>query len=151
MYCKPIKDFLLHIEDCHKALSFLYQRLSVETSDHKVKILLEYMNNKEQTLCTNLDQYIQQAPSHLLETWLDTFCDQNFPCHCRKIQIEEQLTIQKVVTLAIQLEMHIIETMQTAAFISPTIDAELALDNLINQEEETLHQVMIASHEFEYM
>jgi hypothetical protein len=41
--------------------------------------------------------------------------------------------------------------MQTAAYNSPTIEAELALENLSNQEEETLHQVVIASNEFEYM
>jgi hypothetical protein len=41
--------------------------------------------------------------------------------------------------------------MQTAAFISPTIEAEKALEILTNQEEEMLHQVMIVSHEFDYI
>lgn len=151
MRFKPIKDFLLYIEDCHQALADLYLRLSIEATDEKVKLLLEYMKNKEQISYVNLHQYVQQAPISLLETWLDTFFDQSFPQRCKNLELKPELAIEDVVTLAIQLDMQLIEAMQSAAFNSPTVEAEIALENLTNQEEEMLHQVVMASHEFEYM
>jgi hypothetical protein len=151
MPSKPIKDFLFYIEDCHKALADLYQRLSIEASDEKAKLLLDYMKNQQQISYTNIHQYVQIAPLSLLETWLDTFFDLSFPLRCKNLKLKAEITIEDVVNLAIQLDLRLIEVMQTAAFISPTIEAEKALEILTNQEEEMLHQVMIVSHEFDYI
>ena len=151
MRFKPIKDFLTYIEECHVALADLYLRLGLEATDEKVKLLLDFMRNKEQLSYLHLHEYAQQAPISLLETWLDNVFDQSFPMKCQLMQAKPDLAIDDVVALAMKLDMQLIELMQTAAYNSPTIEAELALENLSNQEEETLHQVVIASHEFEFM
>lgn len=151
MHFKPMKDFLLYIENCHKALADLYHRLSVEASDDKVILLLEYMKTKEQLSYINLHEYIQRAPLSLLETWLADFFDQSFPQRCKYLKLKPDLTIEDVVTLAIQLDMQLIKAMQTAAYNSTTTEAEQMLENLSHQEEEMLHQVVIASREFEYV
>ncbi|WP_022940529.1 hypothetical protein [Psychromonas hadalis] len=151
MRFKPIKEFLAYIEECHIALADLYLRLSLEASDEKVKLLLDFMRNKEQLSYYHLHEYAQQAPASLLETWLDNIFDQSFPMKCQQMKLQPDLAIDDVVALAMKLDMQLIELMQTAAYNSPTIEAELALENLSNQEEETLHQVVIASHEFEFM
>lgn len=151
MHFKPMKDFLLYIENCHKALADLYQRLSIEANDDKVKLLLEYMKTKEQLSYINLHEYVRRAPLSLLETWLDDFFDQSFPQRCKYLKLKAELTVEDVVTLAIQLDMQLIKVMQTAADNSTTTEAERVLENLSKQEEEMLHQVIMASHEFEYM
>ena len=151
MRFKPIKDFLAYIEECHRALADLYLRLRLEARDEKVKLLLDFMHNKEQLSYLHLHNYVEQASSSLLETWLDNVFDQSFPTKCQQMKIQPALTIDDVVALAMELDMQLIELMQTAAYNSPTIEAELALENLSNQEEETLHQVVSASHEFEFM
>jgi len=151
MYLKPIRDFLVYIEDCHRALADLYQRLSIEVTDHKVKLLLEYMKNKEHIFYIKLQHFVQQAPLSLLNTWLTNNIPQDFPLHCKNVELRPELAIKDVVALAVQLDMQLIELMQTAAFDSPTVEAEIALENLTNREEEMLQQVVIASHEFEHM
>ncbi len=151
MRFKPIKEFFTYIEECHVALADLYLRLSLEATDEKVKLLLDFMRNKEQLSYCHLHEYAQQAPASLLETWLDNVFDQSFPMKCELMQAQPNLIIEDVVALAMKLDMQLIEMMQTAAYNSPTIEAEVALENLSNQEEETLHQVVIASHEFEFM
>lgn len=151
MRFKPIKDFLVYLEDCHQTLADLYQRLSLEANDERVKLLLEYMKNKEQITYTHLHQYIQQAPASVLETWLDNFFDQSFPQRCKDLKFKPDLTIEDVVTLAIKLDTQLIEVMQSAATCCPTEEAEKVLDSLTSQEEDMLHQVVMASHEFEYM
>lgn len=151
MRFKPIKEFLAYIEECHIALADLYLRLSLEATDEKVKLLLDFMRNKEKLSYYHLHEYAQQAPVSLLETWLDNVFDQYFPVKCQQMKLHPNLTIDDVVALAMKLDIQLIELMQTAAYNSPTIEAELALENLTNQEEETLHQVVIASHEFEFM
>ena len=146
-----IKDFLTYIEECHIALADLYQRLSLEASDDKVKLLLEFMHNKEQLSYINLHNYVQVAPTSLLETWLDNIFDQSLPMKCQQMKLQAELTIEDVVALAMNLDTQLIELMQTAAYNSPTVEAEVALESLSNQEEETLHQVVMASNEFEFM
>jgi len=147
----PIKEFLNYIEECHIALADLYLRLSVEATDEKVKLLLDFMRNKEQLSHLHLHEYAMQAPVSLLETWLDNMFDQSFPMKCQQMKLQPDLSIEDVVALAMSLDTQLIELMQTAAYNSPTIEAELALENLSNQEEETLHQVVMASNEFEFM
>jgi len=151
MRFKIIKDFLIYIEECHKALADLYLRLSLEATNEKVKLLLDFMSNKERLSYLHLHAYAQQAPTSLLETWLDNVFDQSFPMKCQQMQIQPDLSIDDVVALAMTLDMQLIELMQTAAYNSPTVEAEIALENLSDQEEETLHQIVTASHEFEYM
>lgn len=151
MRLKLIKDFLFYMEDCHQALADLYQRLSLEATDEKAKLLLEYMRNKEQLCYCQLHQYIQQAPLSLLDTWLDDFFDQSFPQRCKNLTLTPELAVEDVVTLAIQLDMQLIEAMQSAATNSTTREAERALANLTIIEEETLYQVVMASHEFDYL
>ncbi len=151
MRFKPIKDFLAYVEECHIALADLYLRLSREASDEKVKLLLDFMRNKEQLSYLHLHEYAQQAPTSILETWLDNVFDQSFPMKCQQMNLQPELAIDDVVALAMNLDTQLIELMQTAAYNSPTIEAELALESLSNQEEETLHQVIMASNEFEYM
>ncbi len=151
MRFKPIKDFLAYIEECHLALADLYRRLSLEANDEKVKLLLDFMRNKEQLSYQHLHEYAQQAPTSILETWLDNIFDQSFPLKCRQMQLQAELSIEDVVTLAMSLDTQLIELLQNAAYSSPTIEAELALENLTNQEEEAMHRVIMASNEFGYM
>tara|TARA_R110001583_G_scaffold99273_1_gene244562 strand:- start:7032 stop:7517 length:486 start_codon:yes stop_codon:yes gene_type:complete len=151
MHFKPIKEFLAYIEECHLALADLYLRLSLEAEDENVKLLLNFMRNKEQLSFFHLHEYAEQAPSSLLETWLDNIFDQSFPMKCQQMKTQPNLSIEDVVALAMKFDMQLIELTQTTAYNSPTIEAELALENISNQEEEALHQVVIASHEFDYM
>jgi len=151
MHFKPIKDFLSYIEECHQSLADFYLRLSLEVNDEKVKLLLDFMRNKEQLSYLHLHQYKQQAPPSLLETGLDKIFDQSFPMKCQQMKLKAELSIDEVVAMAMNLDIQLIELLQTAAHDSPTIEAEIALEKLTNQEEETLHNVVMASHEFEYM
>ena len=87
MNYKPIKEFLSYIEECHVALAQLYQRLSLEASDEKVKLLLDFMRNKEQLSYLHLHEYSQQAPASLLDTWLENVFDQSFPMKCAQMKL----------------------------------------------------------------
>ena len=151
MRFKPIKDFLAYIEECHLALADLYMRLSLEANNEKVKLLLDFMRNKEQLSYLHLHEYVQQAPPSLLETWLDNIFEQSFPLKCQQMQLQPEISIEDVVALAMSLDTQLIDLLQNAAYSSPTIEAEVALENLTNQEEKTMHQVIMASNEFEYM
>ncbi len=115
MRFKPVKDFLSYLEDCHMALADLYLRLGQEASDEKVKLLLDFMRNKEQLSYLNLHDYAQQASQSLLDTWLDNVFDQSFPMKCQQMKLQPELAIEDVVALAMKLDTQLIELMQNAA------------------------------------
>ena len=145
-----VKDFLLYIEDCHQALADLYQRLSTEVTDHNATLLLKHMQNQEQILCKNLSDFVQEASPTLLDSWLDNNVDKSFLLRCKGLKLNPGLAIKGIVSLITKLGVQLIDLMQTAAFNSHTIEAEIALERLIDKQEEVLQQVVIASHEFEY-
>lgn len=146
-----VKEFLLYMEICHIALADLYQRLSTEMTDHNVTLLLKHMERKEQLSYENLNNFVRKASPSLLDTWLDNNFDQSFPLRCKDLKLNPELAIKDVVSLAMKHNVQLIDLMQTAAFDSHTIEAELALEQLTNQEEEMLYQALIASHDFEYI
>jgi hypothetical protein len=148
---KPIKEFLVYIEECHIALADLYQRLSLKAADEKVKLLLDFMRNKEHLSFFHLNEYAKRAPISLLETDLYNVNDRSFPLKCEQIKMQSNLAIEDVISLVMKLDVQLIDLMQTAAHNSATIEAEIALENLSDQAEEALHQVVITRHEFEYM
>ena len=151
MRFKLIREFLTYIEECHLALAELYTRLGLESNDERVKLLLDFMKNKEQLSYQHLHEYVIQAPVSVLETWLDNVFDQSFPMRCQQLQLQAELSIDDIVSLAMNLDTQIIELLQNATYSSPTIEAEVALENLTLHEEKALHQVIMASNEFEYM
>jgi len=75
MHFKSIREFLGYIEECHIALIELYKRLSVESNDDKVRLLLYFLENKEQLSYQYIHDYVQQAPPYILETWVDNIFD----------------------------------------------------------------------------
>jgi len=151
MHFKPIKDFLFHLEQCHQALADLYYRLSLEATDDKVKLFLDFINDKEQLSHLQLHQYNQHAPTSLLDTWLDGTFDQSFPIQCQQMKLKKSLSVENVAALAMNFNIQLIELMQTAANNSATIEAEIALNHLTDQQEERLYNIIMASHEFESM
>jgi len=146
-----IKEFLTYIKNCHEALAELYERLSTKVTDEKVKHLLEYMKNKEHISYSKIQHYVEKAPESLLETWLDSFLDQNFPQRCKALKLSSEITMVDVVRLAMELDNQLIEAMKKTAINCPIIEAKKALAYLREQEKETLQHIVMTSHEFEYM
>ena len=151
MHLQPIKEFLSYIEECHISLSHLYNRLSMEASDDHIKSLLDFMSHKEKSSYQQLRTYAQQAPADILETQLSRIADQSFIAKCQETTIKSNSLVEDVTTLAVNFNIQIIELLQTAAHSSPTIEAEIALEKLSNQEEETLHHVIDAGRELEFI
>ena len=151
MRFNPIKELLAYIEECHLALADLYLRLSLDVNDDKVKKLLNFMCNREQLSFFNLHEYAEHAPKSLLNTSLESIYDQSLPTKCLTMKTQPNLSIQDALALAMMFDMQLIELAQTTAYNSPTIEAELALENISDQEEEAFHQVVSASHEFDYV
>ena len=94
---------------------------------------------------------MQEAPLSLLNTHLEDNFDKSLPLRCKGLSFKSEIMIRDIANLVMRLDMQLIDVMQTAAFTSHTIEAEVALEMLTNQEEEMLHQAVMASYEFEYI
>jgi len=151
MRFKSIRDFLGYIEECHIALVELYKRLSLESNNDKVRLLLYFLENKEQLSYQYIHDYVQQAPLPILETWVDNIFDQSFPLRCQQLQLQADISLDDVIGLAMTFDSQLIELLQDSAHQSPTIAGQEALQNITIQEEQTLHQVIMARNEFEFM
>lgn len=151
MRFESIRDILGYIEECHIALVELYKRLSLESNDDKVRLLLYFLENKEQLSYQYIHDYVQQAPLPVLETWVDNMFDKSFPLRCQQLQLQADISIDDVIGLAMTFDSQLIELLQDSAYKSPTLEGQEALQNITSQEQQTLHQVLMARNEFVYM
>ena len=151
MRFESIRDILGYIEECHIALVELYKRLSLESNDDKVRLLLYFLENKEQLSYQYIHDYVQQAPLPILETWVDNIFDKSFPLRCQQLQLQADISIDDVIGLAMTFDSQLIELLQDSAYKSPTLEGQKALQNITSQEQQTLHQVLMARNEFVYM
>ena len=69
MRFEKARDAFNHASLFHTELSKLYQRSANQENTDKTKLLLNYLVKHEQELADGLDNYQQDAPAALLDTW----------------------------------------------------------------------------------
>jgi len=69
---KPMRhtrDLLALAQSVHRKISDHYREQEPKLKDIEARMLLDYIRQKEQTLRTMVDQYRQQAPERILDTY----------------------------------------------------------------------------------
>lgn len=70
MAFRQINDLLHWIADFHQTLGTQYQTLAEGQADERKRMTLEYLADREQRMHQAMNQYIERADDHLLNTWL---------------------------------------------------------------------------------
>ncbi len=69
MRFKKTRDILDHVRQFHQAVSDHCERVSGDTNEKRLRLLLDYISEREQSLADALAVFTEQTPDAILDTW----------------------------------------------------------------------------------
>ncbi len=134
MRFQQLKEILAHLIESRSALSQLYRRMVSQADSPRAKMLLEYMVIHEKEVVEKLTNYLEDAPSRVLDTWFENVQGEDFVARCQKVELPATMTEQDVLGLALELENSLLDLLHDALEVAPTPDVKSAIESLLQAE-----------------
>ncbi len=101
MRFEQTREILRHIRDFHQSLSHCYQGLEDKAGRERVKLLLDYMGERESDLAEAVEAFMEEAEPEVLDTWFQ-FADESvyLKLACPVIDPSEDTAVEDVLALA---------------------------------------------------
>jgi len=135
MQFKTVKDVVDHSRLLHKQISEHYHKLSEETSQARVSMLLEYLKRHEDHLEQTLCKFEQDKSQKVLESWFQYAPDQDIKDVLSGLNINEDMSTDDVVEMALKLDDYFIDLYQDMVNSSTSTPVKEVFQNLLDMEE----------------
>jgi rubrerythrin len=134
-------DALDHVCLFHNSLSKYYQKMSKVSKSEKVKLLLDYMAENENTLAKTISDYQEQAPAGILNTWFQYANDVNI----LKLPVFDKDDLMKepedVVGFSMKYSNELIELYTEMSGYSDNPALKEVFDNLADMQTQEKHKL----------
>ena len=136
MAFETTKEVLDHAREFHRLVREFYNRLSKKEQKERVRILLDYMSRHQRHLDESLAEYQRTVPERILNTWFQYPPPKNILETCLNISLEEKenLTVDDVVSMALELDKCLLQLYQTMAEHSEFEEVRTVFTNLLEME-----------------
>lgn len=134
MRFQQLSELLGYVATCRIEMSKLYSRLQVEADSTRVKMMLEYFQQHQKGVSEKLENYIDEAPKKVLDTWYKDISFEDFIKRCHDTVLTANMTEEDVLELHLNLDNRLIELLQKTAEHSSSIDISGALNDLVRVE-----------------
>ncbi len=94
-------EILDHIRDYHRSLSHCYDALEEKAGRRQVKLMLDYLADRERELADAINQFKEKAEPDVLDAWFQ-FADENrhLELACPVIDLEADMDVNDILALA---------------------------------------------------
>lgn len=134
MRFQQLKEILEHLIESRSAMSQLYRRMASQADSPRAKMLLEYMVIHEKEVVDKLTNYLEDAPSRVLDTWFENVQGEDFVGRCQKVELPATMTEQDVLGVALELENSLLDLLHDALEVASTPDVKSAIESLLQAE-----------------
>lgn len=149
MPVEQTKDVLDHMRLFHSRVSQYYHRLADSTQRVRVKLLLDYMSEHERRLAESLEDYEETASPRILKTWLKSGCTTDASKLLEDEQLVAQMPVEEVVQVGVRLSECAISIYEHLANYAEPESIRQVFQNLLDMEQEALHQFVRAAGRLE--
>ena len=141
MRYSQVKNMLDQIRDFHGQLVEYYERLSKETEQQRVKMLLEHMSKHEQELQEGLRAYEETAAKNIMDSFVGCeYCDEILAT-CRHTPIAPETSIEGVIKVAMDVDNCLLRFFREVAESAETERVREVFKNFIELEEGELRRL----------
>lgn len=141
MRYSQVKNMLDQIRDFHGQLVEYYERLSKETEQQRVKMLLEHMSKHEQELQEGLRAYEEIAAKNIMDSFVDcAYCDEILAT-CRHTPVAPETSIEGVIKVAMDVDNCLLRFFREVAESAETERVREVFKNFIDLEEGELRRL----------
>jgi hypothetical protein len=96
--------------------------------------MLEYFEQHQKHIAETLENYIDDAPNKILDTWYKDIVFEDFGKRCRDTMLAANMTEDDVLNLHLDLENRLIALLEKTAGSSASAEVKGALEDLVRVE-----------------
>ena len=135
MAYETVKDLLEHARSFHALLSEWYRARGREAEGGRVRMLLEYLAQREGQLADHLEAFEATASKTSLNTWFTFTGAEALDQRLKEARIAEDASLDDVVQAVLQLDETIAELYRFLAAESPSEELREVFQSLLREEE----------------
>lgn len=145
------RHVLQEIGHFHSELSKMYGRLATRAADERTRMLLAYMQRREEKLLAALALYEEVAPDAALDAWFRIPSPENLDDFLRLVATDEVMDVMQVQRLITDADEHLIALLEYVASKVNAAEVKALFDDLLDierQEEKALSKAINSLREF---
>ncbi len=141
MRFKKTRDILEHIRQFHQSVSDHCERVSGDTNEKRLKLLLDYISEREQSLADALAVFTEQTPEPILDTWFQYTGDDATIQGLLDSDLKPDMTPDDVMRLILQITDHFIALYSDMVAASETDEVRAVFQNLLDEDRKGKEQL----------
>lgn len=136
MHYKTVKDVVDYSRKLHQQISKLYQEISQDQTQERVKMLLDYLQRHESHLEKSLCQFEQDKSQKVLDSWFQYAPDQSITEVLEGIEISNNMSTDEVIVMALKLDDYFIELYEGMVENASSSAVKSVFQNLLDMEQQ---------------
>lgn len=135
MRFKNTRDVLEHIRQFHQEVSNSYQRVSGETDKNRLKLLLDYISEREQQLANAISVFTERTSDKVLDTWFQYTSDDTPIRRLLDSDMSPDMTPDDLMRVTLQISDHFIALHGDIVAAADTDEIRTVFQNLLDEEQ----------------
>ncbi|WP_421245669.1 hypothetical protein [Aeromonas sanarellii] len=146
MRFQQIKDLMLYLEQLHHQQGLSYGRQIPRVDGELSRMLLAYLQGREDAAAAHLHDYREQMGKAVKETWLDQGFGEDLLVECERLALAAGTQPEEIVALVSQQEERLIAELERLARECPTPDTGALLKALASMARSRLTRLVHGAH-----
>ena len=135
MRFEQTKDVLDHARNFHKQISEFYRQRRDSTEQQRLKLLLDYMSQREQALASALEQFTEGSSREVLDTWFQFTVDEEKLKLCPDDLLHDDMTVDDVIRAGVAMCQCCIDLFREIATTADSDQVRAVFQNLLESEQ----------------
>ncbi len=141
MRFKKTRDILDRVRQFHQAVSDHCEQVSGDTNEKRLKLLLDYISEREQSLADALAVFTEQTPDSILDTWFQYTGDDAAIQRLLDSGLKPDMTPDDVLRLILQITDHFIALYGDMVAASETDEVRAVFQSLLDEDRKGKEQL----------
>ena len=151
MRFEQTKDVLEHARSFHQRVGDFYRDLSDHTEKQRLKLLLDYMAEREQELASALEQFTEGSSREVLDTWFQFCCDDETLKLCPGAMLNKEMTLDEIIRAGVALSQCFIDLFREIANTADSEQVRAVFQNLLESEQREQKKLVRNVEMFTYL
>lgn len=146
MRFQQIKDLMLYLEELHHRQGHIYGRQIPRVDAERSRMLLAYLQGREDAAAAHLHDYREQMGSAVKETWLDQGFGEDLLAEGDRLALPATTQPAEIVAQVSRQEERLIGELERLARECPTPDTAALLKTLASMAQSRLTRLVHGAH-----
>ena len=135
MRFKKTRDVLAHVGSFHREISASCERVSSETDVKRLKLLLDYVSEREKQLADAISVFTDKTSDKVLDTWFQYTSDDTPIQRLLDSEMKPDMTPDDLIRVTMQIADHFSALYRDVAAAADTDEVRSVFQNMLEEEQ----------------